>query len=98
GDVLLVMVVHVDGFVSGVDVVGIAFQHLHLAPGDLHAVRPEGHHVHAGQAPAVHVVGTLTLVGGSGAAPQKSFRHSHGCPSLSVVFSVVPDCDNLQLL
>ena len=81
GDVLFIMVVHVDGLVGGVGVVRIAFQHLQLAAGHLHAVRAKGHHVHAGKPAPVHIVGALALVGGGGAAPQKSVRHSHGIVS-----------------
>ena len=73
-DVLLEVVVHVNGFVGGVEVLGIAVQHLQLAQRHGEAVGAKGHHVHAGQAAPALVVSALALVGGSGTAPQKVFR------------------------
>ena len=73
-DVLLEVVVHVNGFVGGVEVLGIAVQHLQLAQRHGEAVGAKRHHVHTGQAAPALVVSALALVGGSGTAPQKVFR------------------------
>ena len=75
-DVLLEMVVHVDGFVGGVVVLRVAVQHLQLAEHHREAVLPEGDHVHIGRPAAALVVCALALVGGGGTAPQKVFRES----------------------
>ena len=83
GDVLFIMVVHVDGLVSGVGVVIVARQHLHKPPGHRHPVRPKRDHIHAGKATASLVIGALALVRGGRATPQKVLRHSHSLtPSL----------------
>ena len=73
-DVLLVVVVHVDGLMGGVAVAVIAVQHLHLAQHHREPVGAEGDHIHRGQTPASLLVGTFTLVGGGGAAPQEIGR------------------------
>ena len=75
GDVLLVMVVEVDGRVAGV--VGIGLQHRGDAA--LDAVPPHRHYIGGAQALTALAVGAFDLVGGSGAAPQKVFGKRHGC-------------------
>ena len=77
GDVLFVMVVQVDRPVGRVDVPAVAGQHFELAPRHGAPVRAKGHHVHAGQAPAVLVVSAFALVGRGRAAPQEAFGHFH---------------------
>ena len=77
GNILFVVVVHVDGLVGGVEVLCIALQHLHLAARHRAAVGTEGDHIHAGQPTAVHIVCALTLVGSGCTAPQKAFLHFH---------------------
>ena len=69
GDVLLEVVVHVDGFVRGVVVLVIACQHLPLAEHHREAVLAKGNDIHIGQPTPAFVVGTLALVGGGGTAP-----------------------------
>ena len=69
GDVLFIMVVHVDGLMGGVKVPGVTVQHLQCAHGHGEAVRAERYHIHAGQAPPALVVCALALVGGGGTAP-----------------------------
>ena len=84
GNVLFIVVVHVDGLVGGVIMLVVAFQHLHLAAGYLQAVGAVGQHINVGKPAPVRVVGALALVGGGGAAPQKSVWHSHtGTPLLA---------------
>ena len=69
GDVLLEVVVHVNGFVGWVVVLVIAFQHLQLAEHHREAVLAKGNDIHIGQPAPAFVVGTLALVGGGGTAP-----------------------------
>ena len=69
GDVLLEVVVHVDGFVRGIVVLVIACQHLQLAEHHREAVLAKGNDIHIGQPAPAFVVGTLALVGGGGTAP-----------------------------
>src|SRR5699024_10342708 len=77
GDIFFVVVVQVDGLVGRIGVLAVAGQHLFLTPRHRAAVRPKRHYIHAGQAPAILVIGPLALVGRSGAAPQKAFWHLH---------------------
>ena len=93
-DVLLEMVIHVDGFVGGVVVLRVAVQHLQLAEHHREAVLSEGDHVHIGRPAAALVVCALALVGGGGTAPQKVFRKSaHGkLPPVHNVVTLILPC------
>ena len=77
GDVLLVVVIEVDGSVRRIIMVGIAFEHLEVTEADREAVLAVRDHVHVGQAAAIHIVSALALVGSRRAAPQEVFTESH---------------------
>ena len=74
GDVLLIMVVEVDGFVVGVVFAG------QNAVGDTAGmgVVAGGDDIHDAQALAVFLVGAFQLVSGDRAAPQEIFAEAHG--------------------
>ena len=77
GDVLLVVVVEIDAGLRGVVITVLEVEHLALAGDHRVALGAVRRHVHVGQAAAVHVVGTLALVGSRCAAPQEVFTESH---------------------
>ena len=75
GDVLFVVVVEINGFVAGVQPVG-ADAGGHPFRAGMGAI---GAHIGHTGALAVHIPGTLKLVGGTGAAPQEIItKNTHG--------------------
>ena len=79
-DVLLVVVVHVDGLLGRVEVPVLKFEHLARAATDRLTISAVRHHVDVGQAAAALVVRALALVGRRSAAPQETLRKSHVLP------------------
>ena len=73
GDVLLEVVVHVDGFVRGVVVLVIACQHLQLAEHHREAVLAKGNDIHIGQPAPAFVVGTSHWLAAVAPPHKKSF-------------------------
>ena len=69
GDVLLVVMVKINGLMAGIVVSLLALQHSSGAVHHRPALRARGDQVHIGQTSAVHVVSALALIGGRGAAP-----------------------------
>ena len=63
------MMVHVDGFLGWVEIAILKIKHLLAAGNDGSAVLANGHNIHIGQAAAVYIVGTFTLVGSCCSAP-----------------------------
>ena len=87
GDVLLVVMVKINGLMAGILISLLALQHSSGAVHHRPALRAGGDQVHIGQTSAVHVVSALALIGGRRAAPQKVFRKtSHMKPPVNIKF------------
>jgi len=88
GDILFVVMVHVDCFMAGIIMLVIAFQHLHHTTSHREAVFAKGDHIHSRKALAARLPCTLTLIRGGRAAPQEIFRKTaHNKPPYSALRS-----------
>ena len=76
-DVLFVVVIEIDAGLRGIVIAVLEVEHFPLAGDHRIALGAVRSHVHVGQAAAVHVVGTLALVGSRCAAPQEVITESH---------------------
>ena len=76
-DVLFVVVIEIDAGLRGIVIAVLEVEHFTLARDHRIALGAVRSHVHVGQAAAVHVVGTLALVGSRCAAPQEVITESH---------------------
>ena len=76
-DVLFVVVIEIDAGLRGIVIAVLEVEHFTLAGDHRIALGAVRSHVHVGQAAAVHVVGTLALVGSRCAAPQEVITESH---------------------
>ena len=90
GDILFIMVVHIDGLMAGIIVLPVTFQHFQLTPRHRETVRPKGGHIHRSKTLAAVLPCALALIGGCCAAPQKILRKTAHRIYLPVFFYCIP--------
>ena len=79
-DVLAVMMIEIDGLLGRVVMVGQRLERNVVTPDDGETVPPVRQKIRVGEPPPALVPGTLTLVGGKRAAPEKIRTQWHGSP------------------
>ena len=89
GNVLLEAMVHVNSFLSWVEIAFLKVKHLFLTRDDGQTVLTNRHHIYIGQPATVRIISAFALVGSCRSAPQKSIRKSQFFSHISTHFLIL---------